>query len=448
MMKSGLIHILSAAVAVLMLFGCFSAMGESAELFEYRIQDNGSILITGYRGTDTELVIPETIDGLPVNGISGSFGFNTPSIKNLTCIELPKTMISIEPGALEFAEYLAEIRVDPEHPVFSFSDGVLYNREKQSIVLYLQKNTAEHFDVPEGIRELEDKAFVRSGLRSVSLPESMERIGCECFNQSALLAEADLGKGLKTIATDAFTNCDRLKEILIPASVTDIGEGAFTDNRLREIRVDQENPYFTVTDGVLINTREHAVIAYPTQREASTCSVPEGITRIGRFAFYRSHFLKQVFLPKGLQEIGRGAFVSCNHITDLSLPDSVTLLEKQAFEGNSDLKKLHLPSGLKEIDNNFNQIGITELEIPEGIETIDASFKSLEHLTEVVIPDGVQHIRNNAFAFCKQLRKITIPESVTEIGSNFIGCAADLTVQAESGSYAEEYCQEHGIQCE
>ena len=145
MMKSGLIHILSAAVAVLMLFGCFSAMGESAELFEYRIQDNGSILITGYRGTDTELVIPETIDGLPVNGISGSFGFNTPSIKNLTCIELPKTMISIESGALEFAEYLAEIRVDPEHPVFSFSDGVLYNREKQSMYSTcrrIQQNTS------------------------------------------------------------------------------------------------------------------------------------------------------------------------------------------------------------------------------------------------------------------------------------------------------------------
>ena len=442
-MKSFLLRILLLAAALAL---CSTGLAEAGgDLFEYTVLDDGTAMITGYKGSETDLVIPETIEGHTVTGLSRSFGYNTPSVKNLRTVAIPDTMTVIEPGAFMFAEYLTEFRILEDHPAIAFSDGVLYSTEKQSIMLYLQSNAAEHFDVPDGIREIEDKAFIRSRLVSVSLPASMERIGCESFDQCSFLTDISLSEGLKSIGADAFDNCDRLKQITIPASVTDIEEAAFTDNRLREIRVSPDNPVFTVSEGALVNIRDGVLIAWPTQSEAESCTVAEGVARIGRFAFYRSHHLKQITLPDTLLEIGRGAFVSCDHLTAIDLPDSVVTLENSAFEGNSDAKRLHIPSGLKEIKGNFDGIGIVELDIPETVSSIENSFKSLPHLKEAVIPGSVKALTGNSFAFCKKLAGITIPAGVTEIGCSFIGCGKNLVITVEPGSAAEQYCREHQL---
>ncbi len=445
-MKHGLFRPAAFFLAALLFLNCAAFAESGADLFSWKLLDDGSAMITGYKGSGTDLFLPETIEGHAVTSLSGNFGFNTPSVKSLRTVTIPDSVTAIEPGALLFAEFLTEIRFSGDHPVLTFSDGVLYNTEKQSIVLYLQSNTAKHFDVPENIREIEDKAFFRAGLVSVSLSGSTERIGRECFNQCASLADISLSEGLKTIGTDAFANCDKLKQIDIPASVSEIGEAAFTDNRLEEIRVAPDNPVFTVSDGALINMRDGTVIAFPVKAEAESCTIPEGVTRIGRFAFYRCHNLKQVIFPDGLSEIGRGAFVSCNHLTSIDLPDSVTLLEASAFEGNSDADSLHIPSGLTEIVSNFSSSGFSALEIPENVTSIDGSFRSLPNLTEAVLPGSVSMIGSNSFAFCKNLARITIPAGVTEIGTNFTGCAETLVIRVEPGSAAEQYCRDHHLE--
>ena len=138
----------------------------------------------------------------------------------------------------------------------------------------------------------------------------------------------------------------------------------------------------------------------------------------------------------------------CNHIPVIDLPDSVTVLEELALGINSDTETLHLPEGLTEIVNNFDDLRVTELKIPDTVTTIDKSFTSLPELTEVVIPDGVTAIGARSFSFCRKLASITIPASVTEIRSTFTGCAKTLVIRVEPGSYAEQYCREHGLRCE
>ena len=445
-MKSFLFHaLLLAAVLVL----CGTGLAETAgDPFEYVILDDDTAMITGYRGSEANLVFPETVDGHTVAGLSRNFSYNTAFVKNLRTVTVPDTMTVIEPGAFLFADYLTEFMIAESHPSLAFSDGVLYNTDKQSILLYLRGNTAEHFEVPDGIREIEDKAFIRSRVVSLSLPASMERIGCESFDQCSFLTDISISEGLKSIGTNAFDNCDRLKQITIPASVTDIEEAAFTDNRLREIHVAPGNTVFTASGGALVNVRDGVLLAWPTQSEAESCTVEEGVTRIGRFAFYRSHHLKQITLPDGLLEIGRGAFVSCDHLTALDLPDSVVMLENTAFEDNTDIRQLHLSAGLKEISNNFDRIGVSELEIPETVVCIENSFKSLPNLEEVVIPGGVESLTGNSFSFCKNLSGITIPAGVTDISCSFIWCGKNLVIRVEPGSAAERYCKDHQLNCQ
>ena len=203
-----------------------------------------------------------------------------------------------------------------------------------------------------------------------------------------------------------------------------------------------------MSDGALINIRDGVLIAFPHFSEAETCVIPEGVTRIGSLAFYRCHNLKEVVFPEGLREIGHSAFLLCNHLAEINIPDSVVKVEDLAFGTNSDTERLHLPAGLTEIVNNFDDLAITELTIPDTVTAIEKSFTSLPKLTEAVIPGSVTVIGDRCFAFCKNLTSITIPASVTEIRSTFTGCAGTLVIRVEPGSYAERYCLEHRLNCE
>ena len=446
-MISGSFRVFIIVLAVMTLLAG-AAFAESGDLFEYTVLDDGNAMITAYKGSGPELVFPETIGGHPVTGLSGLFGTRTASVKNLRKISIPDSMTVIEPGALRFAEYLEEISIPADHPVLAFTDGVLYNTKDRVLLLYLQTNTAEHFDVPDGIREIAEQAFVRAGLVSVSLPGSVERLDRESFYQCTALRDVTLNEGLKTIETEVFTDCDKLREIEIPASVTQIAEASFTDAHMKEIRVAPDNPVFTVSDGALINTRDGVLIAFPHFSEAESCAIPDGVRRIGSLAFYRCHNLKQVTFPDSLQEIGHGAFLMCNHLAEIVLPDGVTGLEELAFGINSDTVRLHIPAGLTEIVNNFDDMSITELTIPESVRVIEKSFTSLPDLTEVVIPDGVTTIGSRSFTFCRNLARVTIPASVTEIRTTFAGCAESLVISVSPGSYAEQYCRENQLNYE
>ena len=355
-MKTGFYRFFALLLAALLTAGC-AAFAESGEgLFEYRLLQDGNALVTGYGGNGDTLVLPDAVDGHPVTGLSKTFSYNSPFISDVKCLQVPETLTDIEPGALQFSRSLTDIQIAEGNPALAFSDGVLYNMEKKSLVLYLSGNTEESFEIPDGIREIEDKAFVRTTLKTLRFSETMEHVGSECFDQ-ALLTEIILNEGLKTIDAEAFTNCDRLQSITIPASVTDIGEAAFTDNRLTEIRVAPGNPVFTVSDGALINLRDGVALAFPTRAEQESCAIPEGVTRIGRFAFYRCHNLKNVSFPAGLQVIAHGAFSSCNHIVSFDLPDSLAVLEEGAFEGNNEAAYITIPAGVTEIGNNSLNCG-------------------------------------------------------------------------------------------
>ena len=356
-MKYRLYRVLVLLLAALLISGSAASIAESGEAqFEYRLLQDGSAMITGFRGSGDTLALPDAVDGHPVTSLNKTFSYKSPFISDVKCLLIPETLTDIAPGALQFARSLTDIQIAAGNPALTFSDGALYNAKKQSLMLYLPTNTRESFEVPDGIREIEDKAFVRATLKSLRFSETMERVGSGCFDQ-ALLTEIILNEGLKTIDAEAFTNCDRLQAITIPASVIEIGEAAFTDNRLKEIRVAPGNPVFTVSDGTLINLRDGVALAFPTRAEQDSCVIPEGVTRIGRFAFYRCHNLKAVSFPAGVQVIAHGAFTSCNHIVSFDLPDSLTVLEEGAFEGNSEAAYITIPAGVTEIGNNFLNCG-------------------------------------------------------------------------------------------
>lgn len=406
---------------VLMLF-CCSVLAETSGDFEYSVLYDGTIKISGYIGDAADLVIPETIDGYTVSALGNIYNSQFESVTSIT---IPNSLTKIASGALSFAKELREIHIADDHPTLAYQDGVLYNKEHKSILRYLPCNATEHFDVPEGIRIIEDSAFYKAQIVSITMPEGLEQIG-----------------------NMAFMYCNSLENILIPSSLTEISEGCFFGCKsLTEIRVAPGNPMFAIIDDALINTRDKVLIAFPSNCDVETFTVPKSVTRIGQSAFLEAKNLKHVVFSEGLLEIGSMAFSKCENLMEANLPDSLNTIESMAFDGCSSLTYFHIPSCITKLNGEFDDTGITELTIPGTVTSIKR-ICHMKNLTEVVICSGAKAIGDNSFTYNKNLVCVTVPASVTKIGdgkNTFHDNAEDFYMKVEAGSYAERWCQKNDV---
>ena len=163
--------------------------------------------------------------------------------------------------------------------------------------------------------------------------------------------------------------------------------------------------------------------------EAKEVEIPSeidgvAVTSIGGSAFDSCYNLVRITLPNSLKLIKLSAFDVCG-IESIVIPDSVEDIEAYAFADCDNLKSVTLSKNLKNIN--------------------DSTFNGCSNLDNIVIPDGVKSIGERAFSYCTHLKSVTIPKSVTEIGEDAFGFTDPVTINCYSGSYAEKYAKENGL---
>ena len=126
-----------------------------------------------------------------------------------------------------YCSQLAEITVDEENPYFSSENGVLFNKDKTTLIAYPEGKKDRAYTVPQSVTAIQGCAFRKNAyLSSLTLPEGLQTIGTQAFQFCAALREVTLPDGLKTVEENAFFECNRLKTVFVPASVEEIGEYA------------------------------------------------------------------------------------------------------------------------------------------------------------------------------------------------------------------------------
>jgi hypothetical protein len=207
--------------------------------FTYTVS-NGEACITGYTGSDAEVVVPHLLGGCPVTSlfsstdtISGAFykrsitsvvlpatlktigaqSFN--DCQSLVSIELPDSLTTIEYGAF------ADCRV---LPAISLPDSVT-TIEKYA---FYECWELASIKVPKDVKILNEGLFCRClKLASVTLPDSLAELGYGAFYQCFALPSIVLPPSLVSIGDNAFYQCKALTTVRIPASVSAIGDAAF-----------------------------------------------------------------------------------------------------------------------------------------------------------------------------------------------------------------------------
>lgn len=281
-----------------------------------------------------------------------------------------------------------------------------------------------HLVVPEGITRIEDKACCadytsRGILEQVTLPSTLRHIGESAFQGNINLEEVILPRGLVSIGDSAFSGCTSLKRIIIPASVEQVGINAFCNcKELEEV----------ILEGVFSGRPE----ANPFDDTYTPASLSSQL-------FSGCVSLRRVSIPQGFTILGNEVFRDCA-FAELELPESLVSIGKSAFSGCVFLKSLRLPKKLSQLGKNalptvqvdffiFRSAALTRVETdPENphFRSVDGVLFTREG--ELVycppgfcaacfeIPDWCVSIRDYALWGNKGIRKLVIPEGVTEIG--------------------------------
>lgn len=276
----------------------------------------------------------------------------------IKAIKIGADVESITDELLLSCTNLKSIEVDENNPNYCSVDGNLFSKDKTRLIRYSTGKYEEDntYTVPDGVKVIEDSAFVSSELYVLN----------------------------------------------IPASVIEIEQGAFFNCRSMSIDVDENNPAYCSEEGVLFNKEKTVLIKYSSGYIRTCYKVPDGVERIENGAFSNSYFVYEVKLPDSVKSIGTLAFAFCDMMSTINIPEGVTEIGDAAF-AFSGITDVSIPSTVKRIgDTAFGfSTQLEHADIAEGVTSIgEWAFRECRNLKSVQMPASVTEIGEMAFGEC------------------------------------------------
>ena len=381
-------------------------------------KDKDGITITGYTGGKTAVVIPGKIKGTQVTKI----GKNAFLYSNMTSVKMPEGLKTIEYQAFAGCSGLTSVTVpDSVTSIETGAFATCYNLRSITLSKNLKSmgewvfyicDSLESIVIPRKVTKLEHALFQNcDSLYSVTLPDGLTSIGADAFSGCSLLNDITLPDSLTSIGGWAFSGCSRLTDITLPSGIKSIGSYAFSRTGITSI------------------------------------TIPRGVTDIGERAFANCDKLKSITIPNSVKNMfvsssmgetytflngSPNATIICNknsaaykYAKEYKIP--VRLIRKPAKKGTTftvSSKKIKVKVTSSAMLNPTVTVSkitdkkATKLSIPDTVKVggvtykvtaiADKAFKGNKKLTTVTIGRNVKKIGKEAFAGCRNLKKIIV----------------------------------------
>ena len=280
-------------------------------------------------------------------------------------------------------------------------------------------------------------------LESIIIPDSVTTIGEYAFTDCSSLTSVTIGDSVTSIGDGAFFRCSSLTSATIPDSVTTIGNYAFVRcSSLQEFKgkFASEDSRCLIVDGILNSFAPAGLTEY---------TIPNSVTTIGDEAFYGCSSLTSVTIPDGVTTIGYAAFAYCGSLTSVTMGEGVETVGGYAFANCPNLNAVHITDLAVWCNIDFiNPLTDGNVDFAANpLCNAGSLYLNGELVTDLVIPDGVTELRIISFVNCSSLASVTIPDSVTIIGVYAFSWCESLTSVTigdsvtEIGDYAFHYCE-------
>jgi len=292
--------------------------------------------------------------------------------------------------------------------------------------------------IPTGTKIVESSLFdkFKKEMTGILIPSSVTEIGDHAFTGCRSLTSVSIPESVTRIGAHAFCMCSSLKELEIPSSVTEIVDNPFSGcSSLERISVSADNSRYDAREdcNAIIDQRDNTLVT-----GCKNTVIPSSVKRIGDNAFRFCEELTEIHIPSAVISIGEGAFEHCEKLSDLLLPSELTTIGKSAFSNCLSLTDIEIPSSVTEIGRDvfFGCNALEDIKVAPGNHTYDsregchgvvetAGNTLIAGCKNTVIPQSVKSIRY-AFGGIQSLASIVVPDSVTEIGESAF-CATGLT---------------------
>lgn len=436
-MKKRLFYILMMLAIVFVISGK-QTQAETYGNYEYEILEDGTVEITGYYGNDSDLSIPQTINNRSVTQI-GDHAFDhadsDDELINLLSVTIPNGVTSVGEDAFWGCRNLVSV------------------------------------NLPDSVSEIGSAAFQCCfNLKNINIPSSLTVLNNSVFAQCTSLDNIVIPEGVTCLIKSPFYGCTNLTSVYIPKSVTKFGasysyiDGSINDESaaiftgcksLREINVAVDNPNFCSEDGILFDKQKTLLIEYPEGKTSTSYTVPKDI-RDTISGFNNCEYLSELNVEDGsvyfssvdgiLYNYDKTFMICCPRAKSgviNSIPDSVTMLDISNCEK---ITGISVSQNITYITNSFDAgmfpgcSSLREINVDEN-NTVYSSIDGLiynknksilyccpEGRSGVIdsIPETTTTIDGNAFAKCKRLTEINIPQNIERInqseGYYFDGC--------------------------
>ena len=314
-------------------------------LAEWRFKEvDGELAVCGYKGSDTDIVIPSHACGRRVTRVANRAFAEKDGIFGVT---VPEGITHIGNEAFWECEGLARITLPKGLRVIGNSSFVLC-RGLTEIVL------------PSGLTEIGRNAFVGCrSLKRIRFSQGLKEIKAWAFSGCISLETVTLPEGLVTLGAEVFVGCSELTEITFPSTVTQMGEGLFAGNKSLKKAI--------LPCGITSIGKG----AFHDCYGLSEIDIPHTVTRIEDLAFMNCKSLAEIKLPAAIEDIGEVAF-ACTAITEIDIPDGVRV-GNEAFGHCSRLKTVFA-------DGENIKFGTHTFRACRNIEEFRVSVSSAAHI--------------------------------------------------------------------
>lgn len=379
--------------------------------FKYYLDENGCAVISGYTGSEENLLnIPAELDGYtvvkigdgafdnraelpprPLDEVSAKedgFGFKE--------VSLPSTVTEIGDCAFAYCESLEKINLSESVETIGYS-------------AFESCKSLTDVTFPKSLKAICDAAFYGCSFDAVSLPYGTEYVGSYSFtnpllpDESEKLKKIELADTIKFIGDEAFA-WSGVTEVTMPQSLEYLGSAFWNCRSLKTV---------TLNDGL----KEIGAAFLDTSIEK--LRIPSSVVKIGSEMCWGCNLLREVsFAEIGkLKYIGDRAFRS-TRIKNIEIPDTVEYIGKEAFYYCSSLSSVILPSGLKNLGAScFYRCGkLNLIVLPEGLASIGEKCFQYTSIEEITLPKNLKYISGHTFVGCKNLADVTLNSKSCEAG--------------------------------
>lgn len=264
----------------------------------------------------------------------------------LKTITIPASVKGLNPGAFGGCTSLKSIRVAAGNKNYSSQAGVLFDKEKTTLLQYPINKPSKSYTVPSSVKVIRSYAFEENRhLQTLSV--GAQSIHHHAFSSMERLKSVTLTSGVRTIAAYAFGGDGALKNAVVPDSVTQIGDYAFSNTAITSMHISSSlkklgaKPFYAcnkltaftgngsgtyrVIDGVLYSRSGQTLLQYPSSRKNASFTVPKGVTKVTGEAFRRAKNLKELYFEKSITYLNYAAITNCNKLRQVVFANGTKL---------------------------------------------------------------------------------------------------------------------------